>query len=129
MQRLRIMFLFSIGLFLIAVSIMRIILGKGSRVQSAHTLWASLEILFAVIVAVTPTFYALAHNRNENETYASTHTNFTNTINTYTGSTIGDEEYATRVWTELSDSASRSDHTSLEGILVERQYETSNAKV
>ncbi|KAF2847480.1 hypothetical protein T440DRAFT_491921 [Plenodomus tracheiphilus IPT5] len=129
MQRLRVFMLFSIGLFLIAVSIMRILQGKGSRAQRAHTLWASLEILFAVIVAVAPTIYALAQNRNENDTYAKSHINMTNTVRTYTGGEEGNERYATRVWTELNDDASRTDNTSIEGILVETRYETSGTKM
>lgn len=129
MQRLRILFLFSIGLFLIAISIMRIIQGKGSRAQRAHTLWASLEILFAVIVAVTPTIYALAYNRSENDTYAKSHMNMTNTVRTYTGGGEGTERYATRVWTELNDAASKADNTSIEGILVETRYETTGTKM
>ncbi|KAI8931531.1 hypothetical protein NX059_011188 [Plenodomus lindquistii] len=129
MQRLRILFLFSIGLFLIAVSVLRIVQGKGSHVQRAHTLWASLEILFAVIVAVTPTIYALAQNRNENDTYAKSHVNMTTTVRTYSGAEEGDERYVTRVWTELNDAASRTDNTSIEGILVETRYETSGMKI
>ncbi|KAH9879479.1 hypothetical protein IAQ61_001297 [Plenodomus lingam] len=129
MQRLRILFLFSIGLFLIAISILRIIQGKNSRAQRAHTLWASLEILFAVIVAVTPTIYALAQNRNENDTYTKSHMNTKNTVRTYAVGEDGSEGYATRVWTELNDTASRTDNTSIEGILVETRYETLGTKI
>lgn len=129
MQRLRILFLFSIGLFLIAVSIMRIIQGKGSRVQRAHTLWASLEILFAVIVAVTPTIYALARNHREDSSFAKSHISMKATGRTFPGSVSAADDYSTRVWTELNDGASRGDNTSVEGILVESRYEISNAKI
>lgn len=70
MQHLRLLFLFSIGLFLIAMSIIRIIQGKDSRAQRGHTLWASLEVLFAVVVAVTPTIYALVRNGHEDSTWS-----------------------------------------------------------
>ncbi|KAF1843520.1 uncharacterized protein K460DRAFT_378648 [Cucurbitaria berberidis CBS 394.84] len=129
MQRLRLLFLFSIGIFLIAVSIMRIVQGHNSRVQSAHTLWASLEILFAVIVAVTPTLYALVRNRHENTTYDKSHLSMGATARTHPGSLAEGDRYAARVWTELNDSASRTDTTSIEGILVERRYETSDVKL
>lgn len=128
MQRLRLLFLFSVGIFLIAVSIMRIILGENSRVQSAHTLWASLEILFAVVVAVTPTLYALAQNRHEITSYNQTNISMNVTARTHPASTTESDRYAARVWSELNDGASRTDTTSLEGILVERRYETSDAK-
>jgi hypothetical protein len=123
MQRLRILFLFSIGLFLIAVSILRITQGHNSRAQRGHTLWASLEILFAAIVAVTPTIYALAQNRHENDTYAKSGMGMTNTVRTYSGPDDG-ERWAARVWTELEEGDRAPSHTSIEGILVERRYET-----
>ncbi|CAO2652984.1 Nn.00g023950.m01.CDS01 [Neocucurbitaria sp. VM-36] len=129
MQRLRLLFLFSIGIFLIAVSIMRIMLGKNSRIQSAHTMWASLEILFAVIVAVTPTIYALVRNRREDTSYPN-QSHISMTGRTYPGASVSEiDRYAARVWTELEDGASRTDNTSIEGILVERRYETSDTKL
>lgn len=73
MQHLRLFSLFGIGIFLIAISVVRIVQGKDSRVQRGHTLWASLEVLFAVVVAVTPTIYALARNRHEHGTWNSSH--------------------------------------------------------
>ncbi|KAK6064187.1 glutathione-dependent formaldehyde-activating enzyme [Seiridium cupressi] len=72
MQRLRILSLFSIGIFLIAVSIIRILEGRNSHSQGAQTLWASLEIICAAGVAVTPSIYALARNRSENSTIVAT---------------------------------------------------------
>ncbi|KAL6705001.1 hypothetical protein ACN47E_007404 [Coniothyrium glycines] len=69
MQHLRLLFLFSIGLFLIAISIIRIVQGRNSRVQRGHTLWASFEVLLATVVAVTPNIYALARNRREDSSW------------------------------------------------------------
>lgn len=72
-RHLRLFSLFGIGIFLIAISVVRIVQGKDSRVQRGHTLWASLEVLFAVVVAVTPTIYALARNRHEHGAWNSSH--------------------------------------------------------
>lgn len=91
-------------------------------------MWASLEILFAVIVAVTPTIYALVRNRREDTTYPN-QSHISMTGRTHPGSVTEIDRYAARVWTELEDSASRTDNTSMEGILVERRYETSDSKV
>lgn len=116
-RRLRVFFLFSIGIFLITISIIRIILGKNSRVQRAHTLWASLEVLFATIVAVTPTIYALARNRHEHNPTTTQTTTFTTRRQTYADGTIDEDRYTTRAWTELNDCASRKDNTSVEEII------------
>jgi hypothetical protein len=43
MQKLRILSLFGVGIFLVCISIIRIIQGRDSRTQSGHTLWASLR--------------------------------------------------------------------------------------
>lgn len=124
MQRLRILLLFSIGLFLIAISILRIILGKSARGRRAHTLWASLEMLFAVLVAVTPTIYALIQHKNENSTsYMKSQTMKTHT------SAIKNDPYTPGAWTELEDDTSRADNTSVEGILMESRFEVVSVKI
>lgn len=103
-KRLRILFLFSIGVFLVAVSIIRITIGKGSRVQRAHTLWASLEILCAVIVAVTPTLYALLRNRHEDSSYGRSQFDLhTTTSRTKRGSAGTNERFNERDWATIDN--------------------------
>ncbi len=127
-QRLRILPLFSIGIFLVAISILRTVQGKGSHIQSAQTLWASVELLFATIVAVTPTIFALARNKYENSTDGlSRMETMKNTFrsNTAGGDTVIEiDKYNTRVWTELPDSRVKSNQPDMEaGIRVETRYE------
>ncbi|KAH7085524.1 hypothetical protein BKA63DRAFT_19450 [Paraphoma chrysanthemicola] len=125
MQRLRILLLFSIGVFLIVFSIVRIIQGKSATTQYAHTLWASLEVLFGTIVAVTPTIYALAHNIREETTYGKSHLSAKNQgSRIFPGSMVDGDKYTARVWTELEDGMSRRDDTSDRGILVRTDMET-----
>jgi hypothetical protein len=103
LRRLRVMALFSIGIFLVAISILRIIQGKDSRVQRGHTLWASLEILLAVVVAVTPTIYALAHGRHEDSSLNRTHLSEYPRGRTFSEGTIPNDKYGGSLWTELHD--------------------------
>ncbi|KAF2827316.1 hypothetical protein CC86DRAFT_393481 [Ophiobolus disseminans] len=127
MQRLRILLLFSIGMFLISISIVRIIRGRDSRSQAGHTLWASLEVLFASIVAVTPTTYALAQNSREDTTYGKSHDpSKTTGGRTFPGSVVDGDKYTARIWTELADGTSR-DNSSATGILVQTSFRTENA--
>lgn len=131
MQRLRILLLFSVGIVLIAISIIRIIRGRDSTTQAGHTLWASLEVLFAVIVAVTPTIYALARNIREDTTYSKSHMSMqTPGSRTYPGSVVDGDKYTARVWTELEDGVSRRDDMSVDRILVfeETRVERHDAK-
>ncbi|KAF2024699.1 hypothetical protein EK21DRAFT_78130 [Setomelanomma holmii] len=121
MQRLRILLLFSIGIFLISISIIRITQGKSSIKQSAHTLWASLEVLFGTIVAVTPTIYALAHNIREETSYGKSHLSTKHAgSRTFPGSVVDGDKYTARIWTELDDGVSRRDDTSITQILVHK---------
>jgi hypothetical protein len=130
MQRLRILLLFSIGLFLISISIIRILEGRGSRTQAGHTLWASLEVLFATIVAVTPTIYALARNTCDETAYGKSHVSARNSgSRIHTGSVADDDKYTARIWTELEGGSIREDSTSVTGILVRTDYVMANAKV
>jgi hypothetical protein len=130
MQKLRILSLFSVGIFLICISIIRIVQGRGSRTQSGHTLWASLEILFGIIAAVTPTIYALGRNKYESTTYIN-ETNHTSTrspdCNTHSAE---NDKYSARIWTELEHNFNREDDESQSRILVheEWQIETSEPK-
>lgn len=129
-QRWRILPLFGIGTFLIAISILRIVQGIGSVKQRAHTLWASLEVLFAVIVAVTPTIYALARNRREDTSYGRSHVTGKTKETAYHNESTNRDLYSARVWVELEDGgASRADNTSVEGILVETRRETVDDKL
>lgn len=69
-KRLRLLSLFSIGFFLIAVSIVRLMQGtKNARVQLSRTMWASIETLFASIVAMIPAFYVLMRPRSHDTSY------------------------------------------------------------
>ncbi|TKX25276.1 hypothetical protein C1H76_2509 [Elsinoe australis] len=68
MHRLRLLFLFSLGGFLIAISVVRMMQGFGSTLQVSRTMWASIEIFFAVFVAVSPTIYALCHSKGSGST-------------------------------------------------------------
>jgi hypothetical protein len=129
MQRLRILLLFSVGLLLISISIIRIMEGRGSRTQAGHTLWASLEVLFATIVAVTPTIYALARNTREETTYGKSVTMGNVGSRMHPGSVAEGDKYTARIWTELEDGSTREDNTSVTGILVRTDYVTDNAKV
>ncbi|KAF2221823.1 hypothetical protein BDZ85DRAFT_133824 [Elsinoe ampelina] len=74
-HRLRLIFVFSLGAFLIAISVVRMMQGFGSKVQVSRTMWASIEIFFAVSVAVSPTIYALVHSRGESSTDYPSKTN------------------------------------------------------
>lgn len=57
------MAIFSLGFFLIAVSLVRLIQGHTkARIQLSRTMWASIETLFAAFVAMAPTLYALLRN-------------------------------------------------------------------
>ena len=62
LNRLRLLFLFSVGIFLVIVSMLRIKEGYNSWQQKDQTLWSSLEVLLSVTVAVTPTVYGLVRN-------------------------------------------------------------------
>lgn len=62
--------LFSIGIFLVAVSVVRIIQGvPHARSQLSRTVWGSIETLFASIVAQVPTLYTLLRNSTQNSSY------------------------------------------------------------
>lgn len=125
MKRLRILALFSVGLFLISISIARIIRGRDSRSQAGHTLWASLEVFFSSVVAVTPIIYALVRNR-EDTTYSQSH-DLHKTVGSrgYTGSVEADDKYIARIWTDIEQAES----SSATGILVKTSFQTSDAQV
>ncbi|KAM0817900.1 hypothetical protein AB5N19_03707 [Seiridium cardinale] len=127
MQRLRILSLFSIGIFLIAVSIIRILEGRNSHSQRAQTLWASLEIICAAGVAVTPSIYALSRNRSENSSLVTT---FSPPVgygsHTMTSRIVKHNPKGDRPWYELSDQTSRKDITSKDGIVIETRVEVFN---
>jgi hypothetical protein len=132
MQKLRILSLFAVGIFLITISIIRIIQGRESRTQSGHTLWASLEILFAIIAAVTPTIYALGRNKYESTAYVyetNVETNHTTTRlpdrNTHSA---GSDKYSARIWTELEDGFHIEENASQSRILVHEEWHVESSK-
>jgi hypothetical protein len=74
MQRLRVLLVFSVGLLLVMISILRVLSTQGSSLIRDFALWANLEVLFAVIVAVTPTVYALIRNTQADMSQFEAHT-------------------------------------------------------
>lgn len=69
-KRLRLMSLFSLGFFLIAVSIVRMFMGnKNARIQLSRTMWASVETLFASFAAMVPALYILLRPQAPNSSY------------------------------------------------------------
>ncbi|KAJ4411547.1 hypothetical protein N0V91_001332 [Didymella pomorum] len=129
-QRLRVMALFSIGIFLVAISIIRIVQGKDSRVQRGHTLWASLEVLLAVIVAVTPTIYALAHGRHEDSSLNRTHLSEYPRGRTFSEGTIPSDKYGGSLWTELHDeTVNRLDSASSQRALIGMRHQSLDARI
>ncbi|KAK6346145.1 hypothetical protein TWF730_010477 [Orbilia blumenaviensis] len=57
-KRIRLCALFSIGFFLIAICLVRMVQGlRQAHFQLSRTMWASIETLFATIVACAPTIY------------------------------------------------------------------------
>lgn len=67
-QRLKMIFLFSIGIWLIFISVFCIALSQNARSSRNLVLWSSLEVFFAAVVAVTPTIYGLISNHAEKHT-------------------------------------------------------------
>lgn len=68
--RLRIMGIFSIGFFLVAITIVRLPINYTESAQVSRTTWASAEAFAAAFVANAPTLYTLRRNRRNNN-YAS----------------------------------------------------------
>jgi hypothetical protein len=125
MQKLRILSLFGVGLLLIGISTVRIVEGRNSRTQTGHTLWASLEVLFAVIVAVTPTIYALIRNKWGESNYIYDRSQISLEDANHRAHSVGmveNDRYTTRIWTELENGIVRAD-TSVSRILVHEEWE------
>jgi hypothetical protein len=107
LAKIRVLCLFSVGILLIAISITRMIEGRNSRTQSGHTLWASVEALFATVVAVTPTIYALGRNSREAIGYV------------YDDSHVSPENHDGKASaTELEDGFGQEDATSVSRIFI-----------
>ncbi|OAL53107.1 hypothetical protein IQ07DRAFT_609614 [Pyrenochaeta sp. DS3sAY3a] len=95
-KRLRLLSLFSIGFFLIAVSIVRMMQGtKNARIQLSRTMWASIETLFASIVAMVPAFYVLMRPRSHDTSYYLSSDGRTNLSQAHDG-------VESRAWVELN---------------------------
>jgi hypothetical protein len=129
-QKARILSLFGVGFLLIAISVVRILQGRLSRTQAGHTLWASLEVFFAILVAVTPTIYALARNKREGTGY--TYDENEATIRgcgdrSNSGAMAQGDEYTSKIWTELEDGHSRGDSSSVSKIFVQEEWEISTS--
>lgn len=124
------MALFSIGIFLVAISIIRIVQGKDSRVQRGHTLWASLEILLAVIVAVTPTIYALAHGRHEDSSFSKTHLSEYPRGRTFSEGTMPGDKRTGDEWPgQLDRNIDRLDSESSQRALIGIRHESLDARL
>jgi hypothetical protein len=131
MQKLRILSLFGVGLLLIGISVVRIVEGRNSRTQTGHTLWASLEVLFAVIVAVTPTTYALVRNKREDTSYIYERSQVSSQTPNNRAHSVGmaeNDRYTARVWTELENGMVRADDTSVSRILVHEEWEIETSR-
>jgi hypothetical protein len=114
--------LFSIGVFLISISIVRIVIGRNSRKQRAHTIWASLEVLFAVIVAVTPIIYALIRNTNEKRPFAQSELSRYTSNQTCEEGTTAEDRYFAGLWAEMNKGIINPDDVSTKSILNETSY-------
>ncbi|EPS38737.1 hypothetical protein H072_7535 [Dactylellina haptotyla CBS 200.50] len=71
-RRLQLCALFSLGFFLVAICVPRLIQGTAhSTIQLSRTMWASIETLFASIAAMVPTIYVLYRRGDESSYYLS----------------------------------------------------------
>ena len=62
--------LFSLGFLLIGISVVRIIQGnRHAHIQLSRVMWASIETLFASIVAMFPAIYVMLRPIKANESY------------------------------------------------------------
>lgn len=123
--------LFSVGIFLVATSIIRIVQGKDSRVQRGHTLWASLEVLLAAVVAVTPTIYALAHGRHEDSSLDRTRLSEYPRGRAFSEGTVPvDGKYKGSLWTEMhEDTLNRLDSSSSQRALIGQRHQSLDAAI
>lgn len=124
------MALFSIGIFLVAISVIRIIQGKNSRIQRGHTLWASLEILLAVVVAVTPTIYALAHGRHEDSSFDRTRMSEYPRGRTFSEGTMPVNKFTSHPWSDLNDEMlHKLDSVSSQGALLGIRHQSLDSRI
>lgn len=124
------MALFSIGIFLVAISIIRINQGKNSRAQRGHTLWASLEILLAVVVAVTPTIYALAHGRHEDSSFGRTHLSEYPRGRTFSEGTVPGDKFTSHPWNESNDGQlDKLDSANSQRALLDMRHQSLDARI
>ncbi|KAF3171963.1 hypothetical protein TWF788_009572 [Orbilia oligospora] len=141
-RRLQLCGLFSLGFFLVAICVPRLIQGTNhSRVQLSRTLWASIETLFAGIVAMVPTIYVLYRRGDESSYYLSS----TGPKSGLTGGTGGKSHIRSHVppnstiisthcareedheLEDLERGDAQSDNTSIKGILVKTTIQTSES--
>ncbi|KAK6351495.1 hypothetical protein TWF718_004655 [Orbilia javanica] len=141
-RRLQLCALFSLGFFLVAICVPRLIQGTSqSHIQLSRTMWASIETLFASIVAMVPTIYVLYRRGDESSYYLSS----TGPKSGLTGGTGGKSHIRSHVppnstvisthctrqdGVELDDlerGDAQSDNTSIRGILVKTTIQTSES--
>ncbi len=106
-QRLRLIALFSLGLLLISISILRIKEGYDSYGQRDQTLWSSFELLLAVVVAVVPTIYGLLRNASLSQPETSWNTSARiDTVEATSLTGLNYESWSPRGWKDLGQQAS-----------------------
>ncbi|KAH7303764.1 hypothetical protein B0I35DRAFT_364319 [Stachybotrys elegans] len=143
-KRLQLSALFSLGFFLLAVSVVRIMQGSGNtKIQLNRTLWASLETLVASVVATIPALYTMIRQRKSSQSSSyemsgfgtgdrSRIQNLTTTSTSNQGVAVGAIPdrlaYKARTWVELGEASNGgssdgrehiSESDSAKGILVE----------
>ncbi|EPS45413.1 hypothetical protein H072_665 [Dactylellina haptotyla CBS 200.50] len=75
-KRIRLMAVFSLGFFLLAMCVVRVVQGLShSFYQLSRTKWASLETLFATIVACAPSIYCILRRGRDSTTISAVTTN------------------------------------------------------
>ncbi|KAK6511252.1 hypothetical protein TWF481_000173 [Arthrobotrys musiformis] len=102
-KRIRLISLFSLGFFLLAICIVRMVQGLiHAHFQLSRTMWASVEMLFATIVACSPSIYC--HIRRGRE---STCLSTVNNTTTHRGSGVsGVSSHEYRIGKSTSNSGS-----------------------
>ncbi|KAF3937331.1 hypothetical protein ABW19_dt0203210 [Dactylella cylindrospora] len=145
-RRLQLCLIFSLGFFLVAICVPRLIQGTtNARIQLSRTMWASIETLFASIVAMVPSIYVL-YRRGEESSYYLSSTNHKSGLTDgksqgrsqvrshvpHTATVISTHCRATTMWgdeheLENIDRMNDSESGSIKGILVKTTIQTNES--